>query len=100
MKPLLLSFLFIALTSCASPPPYVEYTLARTALRAARDSGAPRFAAGFWHEAEQAYRDGRLSFEENRNEEARNHFKEALEWAEKAENATKIKRFQSGQGLP
>ena len=82
------------------PRPLEEFTLARTAVEAARDVGAARLAPGFWYKAEQHYRKGVRYFKENARDKAQTHFVKAKEYAEKAENKTRVKKFQSGEPFP
>ncbi len=76
--------------------PIEEYNLARTALEAAKVSEAPRFAPGLWYKAEEAYREGQRSYKERRYSDAQLQFIEAKYAAERAENAARLARFQSG----
>mgnify|MGYP006448723905 CR=1 FL=1 len=98
----LVTFFFVAygLIGCAAPKPYKEYTLARAAIQAAEQAEAGKHASGYWHKAEQEYRAGEKHFERNENEDAREAFKSAKKFAEKAENVTRLKKFQSGAGFP
>lgn len=96
----LLFILSLGVAGCASSPPIEEYTIARTALRAAQESDAARYASGFWHNAEQHYRKGQKLFRLNDFALAKEHFDKAIDYAEKAENVTRLKKYQSGEGLP
>lgn len=90
-----------ALVACvAAPPPYEEYTLARTAIVAAKDVDSAKNAPGLWIRAEESYRMAQREFNENDFAQARRHFKSAIRFSEKAENATKLRKFQSGDGAP
>jgi hypothetical protein len=87
----------MGLTSCISaPPPYQEFTLARTAVQAAQDADAARFATGLWQKAEDQYRRGEKSYKSNEFDEAKSHFQKAIHFAEQAENATRLKKFENG----
>lgn len=88
------------IVSCAGPKPAEEYTLARTAMQAARAVGAPSFAPGYWAQAEESYRKGEKAYADNANYDAKDLFESARIFAEKAENSTRIKKFQSGEGFP
>lgn len=95
------AFAFLALTSaCAELPPYEDYSLARTALQAARDTDAPKYAPGFWQQADDFYRQAEKSYKDNEFGKARVQFNKARAFAEKAENATRLKKFQSGDVTP
>ncbi|MCC7404354.1 MAG: DUF4398 domain-containing protein [Bdellovibrionales bacterium] len=85
---------------CASAPPINEYTIARTALQAAQDVEAARYASGFWHKAEEFYRKGQDAYKDNDFAAAREYFERAREFAEKAENSARLRKFQSGEGFP
>ena len=89
-----------SLLSCVGAPPIEEYTLARTALESARDSGASSISPGFYHKAEQLYREGIKSFQLKENDRAKKLFAKARKYAEKAENSARVKKFQSGEGFP
>lgn len=96
----LATFTFVAVAGCAAPPPFEEYTLSRTALNAARDVEAGRYASGYWHRAEELYRRGQKQFKDNDFARAKESFVNSLEYSEKAENATRLRKFQSGEGFP
>ncbi len=81
------------------PVPLDEYTIARAALDAARDVQAPRLSPGFWHQAEEAYRKGRLLYKDSRWDEARIEFIKARHAAEKAENSARLNRQRTGDIL-
>lgn len=84
----------------AGPKPYKEYTIARVAIESARSSGAPTMSPGYWHRADEHYRKASSLFDANENLKAKKEFKKAIRFAEKAENATRLKRFQTGEGFP
>ncbi len=86
----------LILTGCVSPQPVNEYTLARTALEAARDQDAARFAPSYWHQAEEAYRAGEAQFKKSEFLKAEEQFILSREFSEKAENATRLQKFKSG----
>lgn len=95
------SLLFLGLTACvAAPPPYEDYTLARAAVRAAQDVDSARFSTGLWHKAEESYRNGQKSYKDADFADAKQFFRRAVEYAERAENATRLKKFQSGDSFP
>lgn len=93
-----LSLLFLTV-ACASPQPIEEFTIAHTALMAARYAEAPRYSAGFWHRAEDHYRRGQKAFKERDYAAAKQHFDQTIIYAERAENATRLQKFQSGEGF-
>ena len=89
-----------SVVGCATEPPLVEYTLARTALRSASDCESARFAPGFWHDAEEAFRRGEEFFKKENYSEAKEEFLLARAFAEKSENSARLQRFKSGEGAP
>lgn len=82
---------------CAGHPPLEEYSIARAALFAAKEVEAQRYAPGFWYKAEEHYRLGQSAYKNNDFKTAKVNFDQAKEFAEKAENATRLKKFQSGE---
>lgn len=94
----LASALLFLLTSCVTtPPPLLEYNLARAAIQAAQDSEASRFDAGNMHEAEEAYRKAKALLEEREHEAARLMFVRARVAAERAENTARAMKLKSGE---
>ena len=92
---------FLSLSSCvALPPPYEEYVLARAAVQAAQDTDSPRFATGLWNLADENYRLGQRAFRDSDYGPAKVYFKKATEFAERAENVTRLKKFQTGDSFP
>jgi hypothetical protein len=88
--------LFAFLTSCSSPPPTREYTLARTALFAAKDAEASRFAASYWHEAEEAFRNAEALFKKEDYRGAAEEFLFVKKTAEKAEEVARLQKLKNG----
>jgi hypothetical protein len=82
------------------PPPYEDYTIARSAVQAAQEVDAPRFSAGLWAKADENYRKGEKAWREFEFEDAKKYFKNAISFAEKAEDATRLKKFESGDSFP
>lgn len=83
---------------CASyPPPYEEYSLARTAIDSAKSVESARYSPGNWHEAEEAYKIGKEHFSDRRYLEAKESFIKARISAEKAENQARYQKMQSGE---
>ncbi len=104
-KSAILKFFFASvglkfLVACAGPQPIEEMALARAALDAAKDSGAPTVSPGFWHTAEDDFRKANVAMKNNDNYGAKDLFVECRELAEKAENATRLKKFKSGESFP
>ena len=90
----------LALTACVTKIPVDEYTMARAAYDAAKDADAARYAPALWFNAESAYREAQKSYRERRYDIAEKLFVEAKELAEKAENAARLARYQSGEIVP
>jgi hypothetical protein len=94
-------FLTAGLAGCVvGPSPYEEYTLARSAVRAAQEIDSAQFAVGLWTKSEENFRLGEQAWKDNENDAARKYFKMAQVYAERAENATRLKKFQSGDAMP
>ncbi len=80
--------------------PVDEYNLARTAMDAARDAESARYAPGLWYKAEEAYKQAQRLYKERHYKESQKLFNEAKIQAERAENAARVTRFQSGETVP
>lgn len=88
------------LVSCVTiPAPVLEYTLADTAIKAAKAVQAVRYSPGNWHEAEEAYRQAKILYNEREYEQARDLFIKARVAAEKAENSARLIRMRNGEVL-
>lgn len=95
------SILLLCAVGCvAAPTPYEEYVLARTALRSAQDVDSGRFAAALWVKAQDNYHNGEQAYRNAEFGRAKNYFLDAQSFAEKAENATRLKKFQTGDSFP
>lgn len=79
--------------------PVEEYTLARVAIESARAVQAPRHSPGYWHQADEAYRQGRLFYKDRDYSKAREAFIKARLAAEKAENSARLIRQKTGDVL-
>jgi hypothetical protein len=84
------------LAACVSKPPYEEYSLAQTALRAAEEADSSKYSPSHWLNAESSYREGEQAYKLNEFDKARTLFIRARLSAEKAENQTRLKKFKSG----
>lgn len=99
------SFVWIALlitviSACQTPrPPLEEYSIARAAIESARAVQAPRHSPGFWSQADEAYRQGRLYYKDRDYDSARAAFLRARNAAEKAENSARAIRQKTGDVL-
>ena len=95
----LFAFLLVFLTvSCAGRPPFLEYTLANSAIKAADKVKARHHAAPEWMKALNYYDRGRRHYADRGYISAKRMFNLSLKWAEQAENFSRIK-IQSGGGL-
>ncbi len=100
IRSLLVMFAALFLFQCqTTPKPMEEYALARAAIDAAKLVEAPRYAPGFWNQAEEAYRRARLFFREQDWENAKIYFTRARQAAEKAESSARVTRLKSGEIL-
>ena len=91
----------VTLAACVvPPPPYEDYAIAKAAVRGARDVDSARFSTTTMHKAEEAFRNGEKAFKDNDFEEAKRYFQRSKELAESAENATRLKKFKSGDTFP
>lgn len=90
----------LSLSACQSvPAPLEEYTLARAAIDAAKSVQAARHSPGYWHQAEEAYRKGRMHYKDRDWSSARENFVKARIAAEKAENSARLIRQRTGDVL-
>lgn len=88
------------LVSCQTVAvPIEDYSLARAALEAARAVQAARHSPGYWHQAEDAYRKGRIYFEDRDYSKAKEQFIRARQSAERAENSSRLIRQRTGDIL-
>ena len=89
-----------AILGCQTvPAPLEDYSLARAAIDAARSVQAARHSPGYWHQAEEAYRKGRIYFEDRDYQKAKEQFVRARFAAEKAENSARLIRQKTGDVL-
>lgn len=103
-RPLYAGLVILGLLSvaagCVSKIPVDEYAIARAAMDGARESEAPRYAPALWYKAEQAYREGEIFFRERVYDQAFKRFGQARAWAEQAENAARLTRYEAGDLAP
>lgn len=85
----------LLLAACASAPPYQDYVIAHTALRAARQSEAPTLAARQWQQAQALYRQGVELYKRHKYDKAQEFFLNARRRAEQAENLSRLKKHRS-----
>jgi hypothetical protein len=92
--------IFSAILGCQTvPAPVEDYSLARAAIDAARVVQAARHSPGYWHQAEEAYRKGRIYFDDRDYQKAKEQFVRARFAAEKAENSARLIRQKTGDVL-
>lgn len=82
-----------------APPPQLEYVYAKTAMDSARAVQAVKYSPGYWHQAEEAYRQAKILFDQREYEEAKSLFLKAKLAAEKAENSARYIRQKNGEVL-
>lgn len=91
---------FSVIVGCQTVPvPLEDYSFARAALEAARSVQAARHSPGHWHQAEEAYRKGRIYFEDRDFAKAKEQFIKAKIAAERAENSARLIRQKTGDVL-
>lgn len=88
-----------AISACVSPP-VEEYNFARSAMDAAKESDAARYATSLYHQASEAYREGESCYQSREYDCARKRFLQAKTLAERAEDAARLATFQSGNPMP
>jgi hypothetical protein len=92
--------LLSVIVSCqTTPEPIEDYSLARAAVEAARSVQAARHSPGYWHQAEEAYRKGRIYYDDRDYAKAKEQFIRARIAAEKAENSARLIRQRTGDVL-
>ncbi|MEK6627477.1 MAG: DUF4398 domain-containing protein [Bdellovibrionota bacterium] len=95
----ILSTIFCTMSCVHVNPPILEYTLADTAIKAAKAVHAVRYSPGHWHEAEESYRQARILYNEREYEQAVDLFNKARLAAEQAENSARLIRLRNGEIL-
>lgn len=86
----------LLLASCAGLPPIKEYSLAREALSQAKKYRADKNYPNYYQKALKLYRFGQSAFRDRYYGRARDHFMESMEYAEKSEDLTRVKRAREG----
>ena len=84
------------MTACVGPAPLEDYNLSYVAMESAKKAQAPKYAPGFWAQAQDVFEKAVADFEDRRYPEAQKGFISARELAEKAENYTVVKKAESG----
>lgn len=94
----LVAFMITAASGCVHiPPPLLEYTLADTAIKAAQNVQAVRYAPDSWNEARESFRQAQILYNEREYEQARDLFNKARAAAEKSETAARLIRQRNGE---
>lgn len=100
LKKLFIVAILFSVIGCQTvPAPIEDYSLARAALSAARSVQAARHSPGHWHQAEEAYRKGKIYFEDRDYAKAREQFIKSRHAAERAENSARLIRQRTGDIL-
>ncbi len=100
MKPIFLTLSLLMFVGCATTPPSEEFALARTALEAAKEQDASRYAPTYFHQAEEAYRKGEIAYRDQEYAVAEESFVKARAFAELADNSARAQKFKSGESVP
>lgn len=79
------------------PLPVQEYSLAKAAYEAAVASESAKYAPQLFYKAEKAYKKGERLYKERDFEAARLQFVTSQKLAEKAEDESRVKQFNSGE---
>jgi len=90
----------LALSGCVTAPaPNDEFIYAKLAIDYARSVQAVKYSPGYWHQAEEFFRQARILYNEREYLEARELFIKARLSAERAENSTRLLRQKNGDIL-
>lgn len=101
VAPILCLCLSSSLGGCVlPPPPFEDYNLARAAVQAAQEADSPRISTNLWNRADEEFRLGERAYRDKEFDQAKRHFLKARKYAERAENVTRLKKFQSGDTFP
>jgi len=85
------------LVACVGKPPNEDYTLAHTAMEAAKAAQAQQVAPGYFSRADELYHRAVSEYEDRHYTRAKDDFISAREYAEKAENYSMLKRAETGE---
>lgn len=88
----------LLLGGCVGKPPKLQYTLAGTAIEYAREARAVQLAPSLWLRAENVYQSAKSLYKKREYLEAKREFILARHLAEQAEDISRLKRFQAGEG--
>lgn len=82
-----------------APAPNDDYVFAKLAIEYAKSVQAVKYSPGYWHQAEEFFRQAKILYSEREYLEAKNLFIKARLAAEKAENSTRLLRQKNGDIL-
>ena len=68
-------------------------------MASAKAANASLYSPGVWSQAEEAYFEAKKHFKEREYDDAAVKFEEARRLAERAENISRLKKFQSGESF-
>ncbi len=98
MKCFFVVFLWVILSACSGRPPFLEYTLAHSALQSANKVKSRYNAYTQWAKAVAYYNQGKASYHNRSYISAKRFFNESLRWSEQAENISRLK-MSTGEDL-
>jgi tetratricopeptide (TPR) repeat protein len=87
-----------ALFGCVGPAPIAEYNIAEQALLRAEKAGAQKLSSGRWHKANRFYKSAQEYYVNRDYDEAFEYFEKTRLEAEQAENISRVKKFETGEG--
>lgn len=96
---ILIAFLGFLSGCVTASRPVEDYTLARTAIDAAKAVESSKYSSGYWHQAEESYRKAQILFQEREFAESKKEFIKARVAAERAENSARLIRLRNGEVL-
>ena len=89
---------FLYLCACAGRPPFLEYSIAFSAIEAAKKANSDKNATAEWIKAIRYYRQAEQKFHVRDYNTSTLLFNESINWAEKAENISRLK-MSMGEGI-
>lgn len=94
------SFFVFTFSGCVTaPPPNDEFTLAKIAIEAAQNVQSVKYSPGYWHKAQEYYRQAKILYSGREYLEAKELFIKARISAERAENSARLLRHKNGDVL-
>ena len=89
---------FLCLCACAGRPPFLEYSIAFSAIEAAKKTNSDKNATAEWVKAIRYYRQAEEKFQARDYNTSTFLFNESINWAEKAESTSRLK-MSMGEGI-